>query len=70
MRQRRNKLLFSVSRFCSSQAISNYDELMAAKKKEISALQASIEAKMTKIGELGVSIAQMKNDLTDTQDTL
>merc|ERR1719359_871761 len=47
-------------------AIANYDELMAAKKKEVAALQKAIEAKMEKIGELGVSIAQMKNDLGDT----
>merc|ERR1719155_387149 len=43
---------------------------MAAKKKEISALQKSIEATMEKIGDLGVSIAKMKNDLEDTQEGL
>merc|ERR1719155_323584 len=43
---------------------------MAAKKKEISALQKSIEAMMEKIGDLGVSIAKMKNDLEDTQEGL
>merc|ERR1740138_1455944 len=51
-------------------AIGTYDDLVAAKKKEISALTAAIEAKTMKIGELGVSIVQMKNDLTDTEAAL
>jgi hypothetical protein len=32
--------------------------------------QAPIEAKLDKIAELGVAIAQMKNDLTDTEEAL
>merc|ERR1719450_1877680 len=51
-------------------AIATFDDLVAAKKKEISALTAAIEAKTIKIGELGVSIVQMKNDLTDTEASL
>jgi len=51
-------------------AIKTYEALMAAKKKEVAALSASIESKMTKMGELGVSIEQMKNDLGDTQEAL
>jgi len=51
-------------------SITNFDELMAAKKKEVGALTASIETKMQKVGELGVSIVQMKNDLSDTQEAL
>jgi len=52
------------------EAISSHKDLMAAKKKEIGALTATIERKMGQIGELGVSIVQMKDDLSDTQATL
>merc|ERR1711920_204849 len=41
-----------------------------AKKKEVAALTATIEAKTQQIGELGVSIVMMKEDLADTQATL
>merc|ERR1719281_1090946 len=51
-------------------AIKAYEELMAAKKKEVEALSAAIEDKLVRVGELGVSIAQMKNDLEDTQEGL
>jgi septal ring factor EnvC (AmiA/AmiB activator) len=51
-------------------AIKSYDELMAAKKKEVEALTKAIEEKLVRSGELGVSIAQMKNDLEDTSETL
>merc|ERR1711957_891670 len=51
-------------------AIQAYKELMEARLKEKAALTASIEAKLTKIGELGVSIAEMKNDQEDTTEAL
>merc|ERR1711972_1295095 len=51
-------------------AIKTYKELMDAKTKESSALQASIEAKIKKIGDLAVSIVQMKNDLSETENAL
>merc|ERR1719487_2359989 len=51
-------------------AIAAYKELMAAKKKEIAALTKMIEDKLTRIAELGVEIATMKNDLTDSQEGL
>merc|ERR1719379_2570554 len=51
-------------------AIKNYKELMAAKTKEVEALTKSIEEKIKRIGDLGVSIAQMKEDLDDTQKAL
>merc|ERR550532_3702179 len=51
-------------------AIATYDQLMAAKTKEVDALTASIEEKTRRIGELGVSIVQMKNDLSDTEQSL
>jgi septal ring factor EnvC (AmiA/AmiB activator) len=51
-------------------AIAAYDELMAAKTKEVNALTKAIEEKMTRVGELAVEIVQMKNDLGDTAEAL
>merc|ERR1719229_1448792 len=51
-----------------AKAIADYDALMAAKTKEVLALSAAIEAKLKKAGELGISLAQMKNELTDTEE--
>jgi chromosome segregation ATPase len=51
-------------------AVQNYEELMAAKKAEVESLTMAIEEKMTRVGELGVEIAKMKNDLEDTQEDL
>jgi septal ring factor EnvC (AmiA/AmiB activator) len=48
-------------------AINVYEALISAKTKEVQALTKSIETKMTRVGELGVSIVQMKNDLSDTE---
>merc|ERR1719261_994121 len=51
-------------------AIAAYKELMAAKTKEVAALTKMIEDKLTRIAELGVEIATMKNDLGDTAEGL
>jgi len=51
-------------------AIQIYEELMAAKKKEVETLQAQIESKMKRVGELGVEIAEWANDLEDTKEAL
>lgn len=51
-------------------SIQSYEGLMAAKKKEVATLTAQVEKEMTRIGELGVQIANMGNDLEDTKDTL
>lgn len=51
-------------------AIKTYDGLMAAKKKEVLALTKQIETKLERVGTLGVEIAQMKNDLGDTEEAL
>jgi len=51
-------------------AVASHTSFVGAKKKEIAALQNSVEAKTQLIGELGVSIARMKHDLTDTQEAL
>merc|ERR1719159_85788 len=51
-------------------AVKAYEELMAAKTKEVEALTAAIEEKLTRIADLGVKIAEMKNDLGDTAEML
>merc|ERR1719401_1012527 len=43
---------------------------MSARLKEKAVLTAAIQAKLEKVGELGVSIAEMKNDAGDTADAL
>merc|ERR1712141_577799 len=52
------------------EAINTYEELMAAKKREVDALTAEIEKKLKRSGNLGVQIAQLKNDLGDTEEAL
>merc|ERR1719478_1051444 len=47
-----------------------YEELMAAKTKEVDELTKMIEDKLTRIGELGVEIVNMKEDLDDTVEAL
>jgi chromosome segregation ATPase len=51
-------------------AVATYGELMSAKTKEVMANTKSIEAKSKRVGELGVSIAEMKIDLDDTTAAL
>jgi len=51
-------------------AITNFEDLSKAKAKEIGALTASIESKTLAVGELGIQIVQMKDDLSDTQAAL
>merc|ERR1719305_1112705 len=43
---------------------------MAAKSKEVGALTKAIEQKSVRVGELGVEIVTMKNDLTDSEQAL
>merc|ERR1719359_2749402 len=47
-----------------------YEALMAAKTKEKEMLTKMIEEKLTRIADLGVKIAEMKNDLGDTAEML
>merc|ERR1711957_342146 len=51
-------------------AVQNYEALMAAKKKEVATLQKAPEVKMARVGNLGLDIATMKNDLEDTGEAL
>jgi chromosome segregation ATPase len=51
-------------------AIHLYNQLISAKTEESDVLLKMIETKIQKTGELAVSIAEMKNDLGDTQEAL
>jgi chromosome segregation ATPase len=51
-------------------AVSGFEELVSAKTKEVKALQAAVETKTARIGELSVSVAQLKGDLSDTEEAL
>merc|ERR1719440_1462606 len=51
-------------------AIKAFDQLVAAKTKEVNAATKAIESKMTRVGELAIEIVQMKNDLGDTAEAL
>merc|ERR1719210_2230211 len=51
-------------------AIHSFDGFVQAKKQEIEALTNTVESKTKQIGELGVSIVRMKDDLAETQATL
>merc|ERR550514_1788733 len=48
------------------EAKKNYEALMAAKQKEVDAAIAAIESKIKRIGELGIEIVNLKEDLDDT----
>merc|ERR1719498_801783 len=52
------------------EAVKSYDGLMAAKKKEVETLSQRIETELNRVGDLGVEIASMENDLEDTQEAL
>merc|ERR1719238_1991831 len=47
-------------------SVTNFEDLVAAKKLEIEAATKSVEDKLTRVGNLGVEIATMKEDLDDT----
>merc|ERR1719478_264375 len=47
-------------------AVKAYNELMAAKEKEVNALTKAIEEEMVRLGKLQVEIVEMKEDLDDT----
>merc|ERR1719269_236943 len=50
--------------------VAGFGELMSAKGKEVAANTKSIESKSRRVGELGVSIAEMKIELDDTTAAL
>merc|ERR1719446_1561145 len=51
-------------------AIKDYEGLMEAKTKEINALTKEVESKTSRIGELGVELVTLKEDLDDTTKSL
>lgn len=51
-------------------SVKTYEELMAAKTKEVETHTAAIERKTKLIGELSVEIVHMKNSLTDAEQAL
>merc|ERR1740121_2416951 len=51
-------------------AIQSYEQLMAAKNKEVATLTAQIEKELMRIGELAALLATGENDLEDTKDAL
>jgi chromosome segregation ATPase len=51
-------------------AVQAFEELKSAKAKEIQALTEAIESKTTRVGELGVKVAEQQNDLEDTKEDL
>merc|ERR1712008_470605 len=53
-----------------AEAIKAYEALMAAKEKEVETLNAQIEAKLTRKGDLGVELAGGLNELEDTETSL
>jgi len=51
-------------------AISDYDALMKAKKKEVVVLTARVEDHLKRIGDTGVEIVMMEQSLTDSEESL
>merc|ERR1719337_787110 len=51
-------------------ALMDFNALVSAKTKEINALTKSIESKMSRVGELGVELVTLKEDLDDTTKSL
>jgi len=51
-------------------ALANFDALVAAKEAEIEAATKAVEDKLTRVGNLGVEISTMKEDLDDTQKAM
>merc|ERR1719336_1999256 len=52
------------------EALKNFDALMAAKKKEVDANTAALESKLERVGQTGLDIVEMKEDLDDTKKAL
>merc|ERR1719443_2792438 len=51
-------------------SVKDFNSLVAAKTKEINALTKEIESKTARIGELGVELVTLKEDLDDTTKSL
>merc|ERR1719217_1671877 len=53
-----------------NQAKAGYEDLMAAKTKEIEAATKAIEEKLQRGGDAAVALVEMKNDLKETKEAL
>lgn len=51
-------------------AAKSYQDLMGAKTLEVKALTQAIEEKLSRVGQLGIEVAEMENDLEDTSEKL
>merc|ERR1719287_49122 len=51
-------------------SVKDFNALLAAKSKEINALTKEVESKTARIGELGVELVTLKEDLDDTTKSL
>merc|ERR1719158_991479 len=51
-------------------AAASFDDMMKAKAAEIEALTKAIEEKLVRLGEAGVELVNLKEDLDDTQTSL
>jgi len=51
-------------------ALASFDALVAAKEKQINSLTKEIEDKMARLGDGGVKLSEMKEDLEDTTESL
>merc|ERR1719388_547482 len=56
--------------FLMGKAKQNFEELVAAKEKEIASATKAIEEKTKRTGEVAVEIVNLKEDLDDTQQSL
>jgi DNA repair exonuclease SbcCD ATPase subunit len=69
MKEEMEKRLAEISD-TEKEAVANFNGLISAKNKEISAAQAAIEEKTERQGDLAVKITTEKNDLRETSSTL
>merc|ERR1719310_2593492 len=61
---------FMEAKETEAKAIEAFEALVADKIKEGNSLQAMIEEKLVRTGELAVKITELKNELEDTQESL
>jgi len=51
-------------------AIAGFDKMVAAKEKQINSLTKEVEDKTARVGEGGVKLSELKDDLEDTEESL
>jgi len=53
-----------------AQSLATFEELIKAKEKEVNSLTSSIEKKTARVGELGLAVVRMKQELTESESAL